>query len=199
MSENRLGIVGFGTTAFEFMSQGTPCLALTHYKWQEPSAVLFDELQCCHYIGCAEDGFNVEFLSAQIAKMLPNQTELNRLAQNALKIIDGKGVQRVTQLLIEFAGQKQYAELEQLYVLAHPGDEIFGCGANLLLNIQKGKNIGILFLGEGISSRFEEYTDNRISGKLEQQIKSSVQKVMERLVIKIWYTYQFKDNRFGLS
>lgn len=41
-----------------------------------------------------------------------------------------------------------------LVVAAHPDDEVLGCGGTVLKAIKHGAQVGIMFLGEGISARF---------------------------------------------
>lgn len=43
-----------------------------------------------------------------------------------------------------------------LVVVAHPDDETLGCGGTILKAISMGVQVSVLFLGEGISARFEE-------------------------------------------
>lgn len=193
---SRWGIVGFGTTAFEFMSQGVPCMAFSHYKWQEPSAVVFDEIQCCNYVGCAEDGLNLDALSQAIAAFGQDQARLDEIAATSQKVVDGKGAERISKILENFAMQKDNTSLDTLFILAHPGDEVFGCGGTILKKIEEGQKVGVVFLGEGISSRFEEHVNRKSTNDMGKVLKSSVQEVMDKIGVKIWYNYQFTDNRF---
>ena len=43
-----------------------------------------------------------------------------------------------------------------LVVAAHPDDETLGCRGTILKAISMGVQVSVLFLGEGISARFEE-------------------------------------------
>jgi LmbE family N-acetylglucosaminyl deacetylase len=51
-------------------------------------------------------------------------------------------------------------------------------------------------MGEGLSARRLDDEDNNSSIRKRRALKSTVQKVVEKLGIKIWYYYQFEDNRF---
>lgn len=42
-----------------------------------------------------------------------------------------------------------------LIVAAHPDDDLLGCGGTILKALKNGSKIKILYLGEGVSSRFE--------------------------------------------
>ena len=41
-----------------------------------------------------------------------------------------------------------------LIIAAHPDDEVIGCGGTILKAINTGANVSVLFLGEGVSTRF---------------------------------------------
>lgn len=192
----RVAIVGFGTTAFECMSQGTPCLTFSHYKWQEPSAIFFDDLKCCKYISCAQDGISTDELNATISAILKDQEFLGEISQVSKTLVDGKGVGRIADILEKFADQKDDMVLDTLFILAHPGDEILGCGGTILKKIRQGHKVGIVFLGEGYTSRFDELDKEFIISNMGKQITSAVQQVMDKLGVNIWYNYQFSDNSF---
>ena len=41
-----------------------------------------------------------------------------------------------------------------LVIAAHPDDEVIGCGGTILKAINEGAIVSVLFLGEGVSTRF---------------------------------------------
>ena len=46
-----------------------------------------------------------------------------------------------------------------LVVAAHPDDDLLGCGGTLIKALSLKASIKILFLGEGVSSRFDFFVD----------------------------------------
>jgi len=48
-----------------------------------------------------------------------------------------------------------------LVIAAHPDDETIGCGATLALAKKNGCKIEVLFLGEGVSTRFLNTNNSR--------------------------------------
>ena len=56
-----------------------------------------------------------------------------------------------------------------LIIAAHPDDEVLGCGGTISSLSSKGIDIRILFLSEGVSSRFDNNQKNL--KKLNNEIK----------------------------
>ena len=55
-----------------------------------------------------------------------------------------------------------------LIIAAHPDDDLLGCGGTIIRSIENNSKIKILFLGEGVSSRFnlgDEYSKQSIKQK----------------------------------
>lgn len=48
-----------------------------------------------------------------------------------------------------------------LIIAAHPDDDILGCGGTIAKAIKNDSKIKILFLGEGVSSRFNDISNNK--------------------------------------
>lgn len=190
-----LALVAFGTTAYELMSQGVPVVAFTHYRWQEPSANLFEELGCCVHLGCAEDRLDASSLGTTVREMLDNEARRTDVGRRGREEVDGKGAERVAGLITDLAVEDQ-RQLDTLYILAHPGDELLGCGGTLIKQIDNGSRVGVMVLGEGVSSRHRD-TEGRVSTMVaRRELRSSLQTVVDELDIPVWYYYQFADNRF---
>ncbi|MCG3148399.1 MAG: hypothetical protein PCFJNLEI_01842 [Verrucomicrobiae bacterium] len=196
MRRCRLGIVPFGTTAYELMSQGVACLAVSHYRWQEPSARLFHELGACLYVGCAQNNLTPTEIANQFDRLASNPTRLTKLAQTGQRIVDGRGTERVAYLLEQFTVETRDRQLDRLYVLAHPGDEVFGCGGTILQQTRRGDRVGLVILGEGLGARKQDVDTQGAVLAERQKLKSTLQTVIEELGIRTWYYYQFADNRF---
>ncbi|WP_020406915.1 PIG-L family deacetylase [Hahella ganghwensis] len=196
MDQCQAGIVAFGTTAYEMMVLGKPVLCFTHYQWQESSALLFTELGAMSYLGCAQEMPDRQTLTAVAGTFLADSQQRKIMAEIGPEVVDGKGAERVTELLQSYAEEASLRQLDSLFVVAHPGDELFGCGGILLKQIKAGKKVGVVVLGEGTESRWsgEENEGEKLGA--QQQIKSTLQKVMESLKVSVWYYYRFEDNRF---
>jgi len=196
MQKSTAGIVAFGTTAYELMALGIPVMALTHYRWQETSAKLFFELGALRYLGCAEKRPTAKKLASGISSTLSDRTALEDLGRRGLAVVDGKGTARVADLLMSVAEEVGARQLDCLYVLSHPGDEIFGCCGNILKQIREGLRVGVVILGEGVSSRYSAQDDRRSVHEAQRQIRKALQTSMDRLGIQTWYYCRFDDNRF---
>jgi len=72
-----------------------------------------------------------------------------------------------------------------LVVAAHPDDEVLGCGGTLVKAIKKGTQVAVLFLGEGISSRFPigEYDSPEFAQQTAQR-KEETEQALKVLGIK---------------
>lgn len=81
-----------------------------------------------------------------------------------------------------------------LVVAAHPDDEVLGCGATIKRFEREGKEIYILLLGEGITSRYGNRKDAGKRGVNELKKKSL--KVAKCLGAKALFSFDFPDNRF---
>lgn len=96
------GLIAFGTTAYEMMTQGTPVLAFTHYRWQTAPADLYQAKKACFHLGCAELGIDTSKAVQDVKTMLAQRTRLERMAWNGFHLVDGKGASRVAGLVAGF-------------------------------------------------------------------------------------------------
>ena len=82
-----------------------------------------------------------------------------------------------------------------LVVAAHPDDEVLGCGGIMARSSQRGDNVYVLILGEGITSR----DNKRDRGKRDGQIKElqgHIKKAGKTLGVRESFVFDFPDNRF---
>lgn len=196
MGRCRVGLVAFGTTAYELMALGRPALVFTHYRWQDSSAHFFAQLGALEYLGCGEQSPDPAKVGQKLAGILGNQESLGHLAQRGPSLIDGKGAERVADLLETYAMETQQRQLDVLFVVAHPGDELLGAGATLLKRIRAGERVGLVVLGEGVASRWSGDEPTGEQQDARHLLKSALQRVVEGAGLQTWYYYRFEDNRF---
>lgn len=82
-----------------------------------------------------------------------------------------------------------------LVVVAHPDDEVLGCGATMAKLAKQGHKVFTYILGEGVTGRDEK----RIEGLRQKEIsrlKKQVLKANQILKVKKTFTDSFYDNRF---
>jgi LmbE family N-acetylglucosaminyl deacetylase len=59
-----------------------------------------------------------------------------------------------------------------LVVAAHPDDDILGCGGTLAKAVSLKAKVKIIFLGEGVSSRFDSGEENTVRSKKANEIRT---------------------------
>lgn len=192
----RAAVVAFGTMAYELMALGVPVLALTHYRWQQPSAAFFEELGALEEVGCAESGVDIDALAGRLRAALGDTARLEFLSRRGPQVVDGAGAERVATLLESFTAESQVRGLDELYVLAHPGDEVFGCGGSILHKTAAGLRVGVAILGEGTSSRHDVAATPSQEHEERLAIASALQQVTDGLGISALYYFRYPDNRF---
>lgn len=84
--------------------------------------------------------------------------------------------------------------MKVLVIVAHPDDEVLGCGGCIAQLTQEGHEVYIAILGEGITSRFShrEEADKKLIGALHESSK----KVARFLGAKDLFLFNLPDNRF---
>ncbi len=82
-----------------------------------------------------------------------------------------------------------------LIIVAHPDDEVLGCGGTIARLAMEGCNVYTLILGEGVTSRSEER--DRVKKRKElTELKRELKNANKILGVKKVYTFEFPDNRF---
>ncbi len=191
-----VAIGAFGTMAFELMALGVPVIGMSHYRWQDESARWFAELGALAHVGCAETGLGVDELSTRLAPVITDGDALDRLGRRGREVVDGRGAERVADLLVDFARESEDRGLDELYVLAHPGDEVFGCGATIAAQVKAGARVGLVILGEGGDARRDETHEPGEVVDSRAELALALQRSAERLGVASLYYYRFADNRF---
>lgn len=83
-----------------------------------------------------------------------------------------------------------------LFVVAHPDDELLGCGATInKLVLEYNANIKVVILGEGITSRSDQRDVEQWKSELEIHRKN-IQDAQHAVGYQELSIYDFPDNRF---
>lgn len=196
MRQSTLALVAFGTTAYELMALGRVAAAFTHYSWQEASAQRFESLGAIRYLGCAESVLSCRRIAEQVRQLLADRDAMAAMAKKGQALVDGRGACRVADLLQTYAQETRDRQLDLLYVVAHPGDELMGAGATLIRQIDEGLRVGLVVLGEGSASRWNEPGPSQDRELAQRGLKTALQQVADQLGLSAWYYYRFEDNRF---
>jgi LmbE family N-acetylglucosaminyl deacetylase len=85
--------------------------------------------------------------------------------------------------------------MKVLVVAAHPGDEVLGCGGTIAREIEKGYEVYLLLLSQGVASRFpNENKLNLEKNKLMNESKNAL-KILGIKESNIFFG-DFPDNKF---
>lgn len=84
--------------------------------------------------------------------------------------------------------------MRTLAVVAHPDDEVLGCGGTLARLASEGHDVHVGILGEGITSRSDR--DKFEVDRALQSLKASAESAAEVLGVKSLRLLEFPDNRF---
>jgi LmbE family N-acetylglucosaminyl deacetylase len=81
-----------------------------------------------------------------------------------------------------------------MVIVAHPDDEVLGCGGTMARLSQEGHDVYILILGEGITSRLNRREDTK--KMLVESLHADSRHVADLLKAKDIFQYNLPDNRF---
>ena len=82
-----------------------------------------------------------------------------------------------------------------LIIVAHPDDEVLGCGGTIARLIKEGFEVYTLILGEGITSR-DNMRDRKRREEEITELKGEAKEANKILGVKEVFFYDFPDNRF---
>ena len=84
--------------------------------------------------------------------------------------------------------------MRELVIVAHPDDEVLGCGGTIARSSGEGCEVFIAILGEGITSRYERRED--ADAGLIESLKKKARRAAEILGAGDVFFYGLPDNRF---
>ncbi len=84
--------------------------------------------------------------------------------------------------------------MKLLVIVAHPDDEVLGCGGTIARLASEGQEVYCLILGEGITSRYDQ-RDTVVEDGLKQ-LKLEAEQAAKILGIKKAFFKNYPDNRF---
>jgi LmbE family N-acetylglucosaminyl deacetylase len=82
-----------------------------------------------------------------------------------------------------------------LVVVAHPDDEVLGCGGTIARYAREGLDVHVVILSQGVTARIEDQHDN-IKKKKIKEIIGQIHSSAKKLGVKGTSVYDFPDNRF---
>lgn len=82
-----------------------------------------------------------------------------------------------------------------LVVSAHPDDEVLGCGGTLARHIQRGDEVHVLILGEGMVARYNTRQAGLEHGNLDR-LRSAAARAIKTLGVQNVTFESFPDNSF---
>jgi LmbE family N-acetylglucosaminyl deacetylase len=81
-----------------------------------------------------------------------------------------------------------------LCIVAHPDDEVLGCGGTMAQLVREGYSVTIAILGEGMTSRYQQR--DHADMNLVQTLQDCTQKAANVLGAEEVFPYNLPDNRF---
>ena len=83
-----------------------------------------------------------------------------------------------------------------LIISAHPDDEVIGCGGTILKAIDLGAKVSVLFLGEGVSTRYPNNENSKACKSAIKLRENSAKKSLKILGVKNFKFNYFLCTRF---
>ena len=118
-----------------------------------------------------------------------NQKIARNLLVRARYFIDGRGIERITKLLKEIYDETSY-NLDDLFIFAHPGTEALVASGVISKLVKSGKRVGIVVMGDGISSRSNSSLKKSNTSELHTNLEKSFEESCEVLGVKVKYFFR---------
>lgn len=193
MARADLGLTAFGTTAYELMGLGVPVACLTHKPWQSASAVSFANLGAVQYLGNASE-LDANSIARELEPLLNDPARRAALAKTGADCIDFRGVERVATIIENTFRSKE--PLDDLFIMAHPGDELFSSAGTILTRVRAGRRVGLLVLGDGYLARAPEQQSPLWERTNSREAFEALNTSARALGISQLYAYKLPDNSF---
>lgn len=81
-----------------------------------------------------------------------------------------------------------------LVIVAHPDDEVLGCGGSIMRHVANGDEVFVAILGEGIMARADAQNESQVS-KVRDRVRDVSVRVARALGAKEMVRHDFPDNR----
>lgn len=94
MLASDLGVINSGLIKYETCVMGLPCISLSNNPEHEPLMELFAKKEMIRHLGIAASIDDKQF-SDSLSSLINSKSERKRLSDNALKMFDGKGIERI--------------------------------------------------------------------------------------------------------
>lgn len=101
MEQCDLAVSAGGTTLFELCAVGVPTLSISVSKNQIPCNEAFAQAGIIPYAGNAQEEGLVERLYAKVMELGSNLSERQRMSERQRKAVDGRGADRLAEILLE--------------------------------------------------------------------------------------------------
>jgi spore coat polysaccharide biosynthesis predicted glycosyltransferase SpsG len=99
MANADLAITAFGITLYELAFMGVPSLVITNFESDERDAKALERLSVCINLGFYRDLSN-DYITSAIGRLIEDKTALRTMSENGKRLLDGKGSERVAELLL---------------------------------------------------------------------------------------------------
>jgi spore coat polysaccharide biosynthesis predicted glycosyltransferase SpsG len=105
MKKSTIGIFTFGLTTYESLFAGLPSIIISHSKLNDKYGKMLNSYECINYLGYYK---NVEFgkIASLAEKLMLDKKIREKYIQKGEKIVDGKGIQRIVQRIINLMDGK---------------------------------------------------------------------------------------------
>lgn len=107
MEKVDLAITAAGNTLYELAYFGIPSIVISHHKRHHEVATTFENYNAVINLGIGES-IREEDISNQVAKIITDKGRRDCLSENMKKLVDGRGANRVADILIKMLKKERY-------------------------------------------------------------------------------------------
>lgn len=105
MKKSTIRIFTFGLTTYESLFAGLPSIIISHSKLNDKYGKILNSYECINYLGYYK---NIEFekIAYSAEKLMLDKKIRKKYIQKGKKMVDGKGIQRIVQRIINLIDGK---------------------------------------------------------------------------------------------